>query len=79
MGAGAPYIEDRHQRTGYMHDWRLAGFCVMSCFVVFGASASGTGGGGADDTTRDSLTGMSWNLAMLAGEEIDPALPVRQQ
>jgi heat shock protein HslJ len=58
-----------------MHDWRLAGFFVMSCFVVFGASASGTGGGGADDTTRDSLTGTSWNLVMLAGEDIDPALP----
>ena len=57
-----------------MHDWRLAGFFVMSCFVVYGASASGTGGG-AHDTTRDSLTGTTWNLVMLAGEDIDPALP----
>jgi heat shock protein HslJ len=58
-----------------MFDWRLAGFFVMSCFVVFGASASGTGGGGAHDTTRDSITGTSWNLVTLAGEAIDPELP----
>ena len=58
-----------------MFDWRLAGFFVMSCFVVFGASASGTGGGGADGATGGSLTGTSWTLVALAGEDIDPALP----
>ena len=58
-----------------MHDWRLAGFFVMTCFVAFGVSASGTGGGGADGASRESLTGTSWNLVALAGEDIDPALP----
>jgi heat shock protein HslJ len=58
-----------------MQDWRLAGFFVMTCFVALSVSASGTGGGGADGATGGSLTGTSWNLVALAGEDIDPALP----
>ena len=33
-----------------MRGWWLARFFVMTCFVAFGVNASGTGGGGADDT-----------------------------
>ena len=58
-----------------MHDWRLTGFFVMSCFIAFGVSASGTGGDGADGATSGSLTATSWNLVALAGEKIDPAQP----
>ncbi|MGB5728247.1 MAG: META domain-containing protein [Thiogranum sp.] len=70
-----PCIEYRNQRTGYMNDWRLAGFFVMSCFIAFGVSASGTGGGSANGAASGSLTATSWNLVALAGEEIDPAQP----
>jgi len=45
-----------------MHDWRLAGFFVMTCFVAFGVSASGTGGGSANGATSESLTGTGWAL-----------------
>ena len=51
-----------------MRGWRLAGFCVMTCRVVLSVSASGTGGGGANGATRDSLIGTRWNLVALAGE-----------
>jgi heat shock protein HslJ len=47
----------------------------MTCFVAFGVSASGAGGGSANGATSESLTGTSWTLVALAGEEIDPALP----
>ena len=62
-----------------MHDRSLVGFFLMTCFVAFGVNASVTGGGGADGTTRDSLTGTSWNLVALTGEDIDPALAFRQE
>jgi heat shock protein HslJ len=58
-----------------MQDWRLAGFFVMTCFVAYGVSASDTGGGGVDGATGGLLSGTSWNLVALAGEDIDPALP----
>ncbi|MGB5278048.1 MAG: META domain-containing protein [Gammaproteobacteria bacterium] len=58
-----------------MYDWSLAGLFLMTCFVAFGVNASVTGGGGADGATRDALTGTSWNLVALMGEDIDPALP----
>jgi heat shock protein HslJ len=44
--------------------------------VAAGASASGKGGNGTDGATRDSLTGTAWNLVVLAGEAVDPVLPV---
>ncbi len=59
-----------------MHGWLLAGLFVTGCFVVAGVSALGTGGGGANGTTRDSLIGTTWTLVALWGEDVDPALPV---
>lgn len=47
-----------------MHDWRSAGFFVMTCFVAFGVSASGTGGGSANGATSESLTGTSELLCL---------------
>lgn len=58
-----------------MHDWRLAGFFVIGCFFVFGVSASGSGGGGDNGMTRNSLVGKTWTLVALEGEGVDPALP----
>ena len=58
-----------------MHDWSLAGFFLMTCFIAFGVNASVTGGGGAEGATRDALDDTSWNLVVLMGEDIDSALP----
>ena len=58
-----------------MYYWSLAGFFLMACFFAFGTSASVTGGGGANGASRDPLTGTSWNLVALMGEDIDLALP----
>jgi len=54
---------------------RLARFFLMTWFVAFAVSASGSGGGSAHGATGDSLAGTSWNLVALAGDDIDPALP----
>ncbi len=58
-----------------MRGWLVAALFVTGCLVVAGVSASGTAGGGAEDTTRNALIGATWTLVALWGEGMDPALP----
>jgi heat shock protein HslJ len=58
-----------------MRGWLVAALFVTGCLVVAGAGASGTAGGGAENTTRNALIGPTWTLVGLWGEGVDPALP----
>ena len=60
-----------------MYGSRLAGLFLLGMIAAAVAGASGTSGGnGTGGATDDSFTGTAWNLVALAGEEVDPALPV---
>ena len=57
-----------------MHYPRIAGLLLLGCMVAPAINATDSEGK-AGGSTAHSLAGTDWNLANLAGDETDPALP----